>query len=61
MMNGLTRKVVDALKPDECTVLDEVLKAAGTAYDDKAATPNIEEIALRPLHYESITYEKMTP
>jgi len=45
MMSGLTRKVVGGLKPDERTVLDEVLKAVGSAYDDKAATPNIEELA----------------
>jgi len=45
MMSGLTRKVVGGLKPDERAVLDEVLKAVGSAYDDKAATPNIEELA----------------
>lgn len=45
MMIGLTRKVVGALKPDERTVLDEVLKAVGLAYNDKDAKPNIEELA----------------
>ncbi len=45
MMSGLTRKVVGALTAAERTVLDEVLKAVGAAYDDTAATPNIEEIA----------------
>lgn len=45
MMSSLTRKVVRALTADERTVLDEVLKAVGAAYDDAAATPNIEEIA----------------
>lgn len=45
MMSGLTRKVVRALTVDERTMLDEVLKAVGAAYDDAAATPNIEEIA----------------
>lgn len=45
MMSGLTQKVVGALKPDERTVLDEVLKTVGMTYDDKKATPNIEEIA----------------
>src|SRR3990172_3031577 len=45
LISGLTRKVVGALKPDERTVLDQVLKAVRSAYDDKTATPNIEEIA----------------
>jgi hypothetical protein len=45
LMSGLTRNVVDALAPAERFVLDDVLKAAGTAYDGTAATPNIEEIA----------------
>ncbi|MCO5053641.1 MAG: SIR2 family protein [Verrucomicrobiae bacterium] len=45
MMNGLTRKVVGALTPAERAVLDKVLKAAGSSYDDAKATPNIEEIA----------------
>ena len=41
MMSGLTRKVVGALTAAERTVLDEVLKAVGAAYDDTAATQNI--------------------
>lgn len=45
MMSGLTRKVVGALAAGERTVLDDVLKAVGAAYDDAKATPNIEEIA----------------
>ena len=45
MMSGLTRKVVGALSAAERTVLDEVLKAVGAAYDDATAMPNIEEIA----------------
>lgn len=45
MMSGLTQKVVGLLMPDERAVLDEVLNVAGSVYDDKIATPNIEEIA----------------
>ncbi|MDR3412385.1 MAG: SIR2 family protein [Formivibrio sp.] len=45
MMDGITRKVVGALKPGERIVLDEVLKAIGSAYIDGDAKPNIEELA----------------
>ena len=45
MMSGLTRKVIGTLTAAERTVLEEVLKAVGTSYDDALATPNIEEIA----------------
>lgn len=45
MMSGLTRKVVGALATTERRALDEVLKSVGTAYDDAAGKPNIEEIA----------------
>jgi hypothetical protein len=45
MMPGLTREVVNSLKPAERTILDEVLRSAGVAYDDANAAPNIEEIS----------------
>ena len=45
MMSGLTRRVVGALAPAERTVLDEVLNVVGAAFDEAAATPNIEELA----------------
>ena len=45
MMPGLTREVVNALNAADRTVLDEVLKTAGEAYDDAKAAPNIEQIS----------------
>lgn len=45
MMAGLTRTVVSALTASERDALDEALAAAGSAYDDAGASPNIESIA----------------
>lgn len=45
LMAELTRHVVAALKVEERTMLHEVLKVSSITYDDKSATPNIEEIA----------------
>lgn len=45
MMPQLTREVINALKPDERAVLDEVLRQAGELYDDAQAIPNIEQLS----------------
>jgi hypothetical protein len=45
MMDGLTRKVVGALKADERKVLDYVLTTAKSTYNDANAKPNIEELS----------------
>ena len=45
LMAELTRQVITELKADEQALLQEVLKASDITYDEKSATPNIEEIA----------------
>lgn len=45
MMPALTREVVSALDAPNRTILDEVLRAAGSTYDDAKASPNIEQIS----------------
>lgn len=45
MMPGLTRSVIGALTHTERAILDDVLRAGSTTYDDATATPNIEQLA----------------
>lgn len=45
LVAGLTKDVVGALDSEKRAVLDEVLAAFGTVYDDDNGTPNIEEIS----------------
>jgi len=45
MMPSLTRSVISALTHTERAILDDVLRAGSTTYDEITATPNIEQLA----------------
>lgn len=45
MMPELTRQVIAMLSATERSLVDDVLKAVGTVYDDATATPNIEQLS----------------
>lgn len=53
LVAGLTRQVVGALSVDKRSVMDEVLAAAGSTYDDASGTPNIEIISDLVIEYHT--------